>query len=320
MERIKEFQAELDRLPDDPQGRTCSSRIADREGARATSSTAELKAAADAVQGPAAAKPTMDQPHAGPPPAHQVDQRAPRRSPRRCRWSRRRRCARRSRPRSTRGRSRGCSIASSAARRACAELHAPAARGARGADARRDPGRRGQGPVRRAQHQRVPRRGAVRSRSRPCSSPPGARRRSSSRARGRQLVAEFAYGDTPTFAEARAIAAFARDLFLNGEVDEVQHRRDAVRQHADAGARVARISCRSARSREPEVPGMRRPTAQSPTTSETLFEPNAEARPRLPARHYLNIYRLLRAAERQGERAERAHGVDEERDRQRRRR
>ena len=46
------------------------------------------------------------------------------------------------------------------------------------------------------------------------SSPPAARRRSSSRARGAQLAAEFAYGDTPTFAEARAIAAFARDLFL----------------------------------------------------------------------------------------------------------
>jgi len=38
----------------------------------------------------------------------------------------------------------------------------------------------------------------------------------------RQLAAEFPYGDTPTFAEARAIAALARDLFLKGEVDEVK--------------------------------------------------------------------------------------------------
>ena len=37
----------------------------------------------------------------------------------------------------------------------------------------------------------------------------------------RQLVAEFAYGDSPTFSEARAIAAFARDLFLKGDVDQV---------------------------------------------------------------------------------------------------
>ena len=38
----------------------------------------------------------------------------------------------------------------------------------------------------------------------------------------RQLIAEFPYGDSPTFAEARAIAACARDLFLKKEVDEVK--------------------------------------------------------------------------------------------------
>jgi F-type H+-transporting ATPase subunit gamma len=37
----------------------------------------------------------------------------------------------------------------------------------------------------------------------------------------RRLVAEFAYGDEPTFAEARAISTTARDLFLSGEVDQV---------------------------------------------------------------------------------------------------
>src|SRR6187455_2676878 len=37
----------------------------------------------------------------------------------------------------------------------------------------------------------------------------------------RVLVADFPYGDTPRFAEARAIAAMARDLFVTGEVDEV---------------------------------------------------------------------------------------------------
>jgi F-type H+-transporting ATPase subunit gamma len=39
---------------------------------------------------------------------------------------------------------------------------------------------------------------------------------------GRRLAAEFAYADAPHFHEARAIAAFARDLFLKGEVDQVQ--------------------------------------------------------------------------------------------------
>jgi F-type H+-transporting ATPase subunit gamma len=39
---------------------------------------------------------------------------------------------------------------------------------------------------------------------------------------GRQLAAEFAYGDSPTFDEARVIARFARDQFLSGEVDETR--------------------------------------------------------------------------------------------------
>ncbi len=38
---------------------------------------------------------------------------------------------------------------------------------------------------------------------------------------GRRLVAEFPFGDPPRFAEARPIAALARDLFLKGDVDEV---------------------------------------------------------------------------------------------------
>jgi F-type H+-transporting ATPase subunit gamma len=38
----------------------------------------------------------------------------------------------------------------------------------------------------------------------------------------RQLVAEFPYGDTPRYAESRAIAALTRDLFLKGDVDEVR--------------------------------------------------------------------------------------------------
>ena len=38
----------------------------------------------------------------------------------------------------------------------------------------------------------------------------------------RQLIADFAYGDTPRYSEARAIAALARESFLKGEVDEVK--------------------------------------------------------------------------------------------------
>ena len=38
----------------------------------------------------------------------------------------------------------------------------------------------------------------------------------------RRLAAEFSYSDAPSFPQATAIAAFARDLFLKGEVDTVQ--------------------------------------------------------------------------------------------------
>jgi len=37
----------------------------------------------------------------------------------------------------------------------------------------------------------------------------------------RKLVADFPYGDTPRYAESRAIAALARDLFMKREVDAV---------------------------------------------------------------------------------------------------
>ena len=37
----------------------------------------------------------------------------------------------------------------------------------------------------------------------------------------RTLVAEFSYKDIPSFAEARAISHFARDLYIKGDVDQV---------------------------------------------------------------------------------------------------
>ncbi|MGD0814884.1 MAG: ATP synthase F1 subunit gamma [Verrucomicrobiota bacterium] len=37
----------------------------------------------------------------------------------------------------------------------------------------------------------------------------------------RKLIAEFTYKDTPAFAEARAISKFARDIYIKGEVDQV---------------------------------------------------------------------------------------------------
>jgi F-type H+-transporting ATPase subunit gamma len=95
-------------------------------------------------------------------------------------------------------------------------------------------------------------------------------------ATGRQLVADFPYGDTPRFAEARAIAAFARDLFLRGEVDHVQlvatrfvntvTQEPICLDFLPVGA-ITTI----------QVPGVERMAAIEADPTESLFEPSAEA-------------------------------------------
>ena len=105
----------------------------------------------------------------------------------------------------------------------------------------------------------------------------------------RELVAEFAYGDTPQYAEARAIAAFARDLFLKKEVDEV---------------RIVASRFVNTLTQEPvcveylpvgeikalQIPGMELEQSATANTPETLFEPNEEFVLGYLLSHYLNIY------------------------------
>jgi len=105
----------------------------------------------------------------------------------------------------------------------------------------------------------------------------------------RQLVAEFAYSDTPRFHESRAIAAFARDLFLKKEVDEV---------------RVVATRFINTLTQEPvsleflpvgEIKGMKIPGAEPEDklmadAKESLFEPGPEAVLGYLLSHYLNIY------------------------------
>ena len=92
---------------------------------------------------------------------------------------------------------------------------------------------------------------------------------------GRQLAAEFAYGDAPTFPEARAISGFARELFLNGEVDEVRILAtrfiNTLSQEALAipFLPIGEISGL-------KVPGMDVPVWAEDTV-ETLFEPDARS-------------------------------------------
>jgi len=105
----------------------------------------------------------------------------------------------------------------------------------------------------------------------------------------RQLIAEFAYADAPRFPEARAIAAFACDLFLKKEVDQVL---------------VAATRFINTLTQEPlcleylpvgEIKGMQVPGAESKEelvgdATEILFEPSPEAVLSYLLSHYVNIY------------------------------
>src|SRR6266404_4704621 len=105
----------------------------------------------------------------------------------------------------------------------------------------------------------------------------------------RQLFAEFAYGDSPRYAEAKAIATCARDLFLKGEVAEVK---------------VVATRFVNTLTQEPvcfqflpvgEIKGLKLPGIPSEeelaaSTTEYLFEPSPEAFLGYLLSHYLNIY------------------------------
>ena len=104
----------------------------------------------------------------------------------------------------------------------------------------------------------------------------------------RTLVADFPYGDTPRFAEARAIAALARDLFLKGEVDEV----------VLVATRFINTLTQTPVAIEylpvGEIKGLRMPEAESEEalaadTTEFVFEPGPDALLSYLLGHYLNI-------------------------------
>jgi F-type H+-transporting ATPase subunit gamma len=106
---------------------------------------------------------------------------------------------------------------------------------------------------------------------------------------GRKLAAEFAYGDNPTFAEARAIAASARDLFLKKEVDEVvvvatrfvnTLTQDPVAFEFLPVGEIKGL----------KVPGTERDAPETDDEEEILFEPDAESVLSFLLGHYLNIF------------------------------
>ncbi|HEX5108558.1 MAG TPA: ATP synthase F1 subunit gamma [Vicinamibacterales bacterium] len=104
----------------------------------------------------------------------------------------------------------------------------------------------------------------------------------------RQLVAEFSYGDTPRFSEARAIAALARDLFLKGEVDEVvvvtSQFINTLTQRA-----IALEFLPVGEIKGVKIPGAESEEALAADTTEFLFEPSPEAILGYLVSQYLNI-------------------------------
>jgi F-type H+-transporting ATPase subunit gamma len=104
----------------------------------------------------------------------------------------------------------------------------------------------------------------------------------------RRLIAEFAYGDTPQFAESRAIVAMARDLFLKGDVDAVDviasRFINTLTQQALAIPLLPIDDITGL-----EIPGLS-PREAKALPLDFLFEPNAADIVNYAIGHYLNVF------------------------------
>jgi F-type H+-transporting ATPase subunit gamma len=106
---------------------------------------------------------------------------------------------------------------------------------------------------------------------------------------GRRLAAEFTITDSPRFADVRPIAAFSRDLFLNGDVDQVQivathfintlNQQPAVVEFLPIGE-IKGIDIRGVDSEH----------VSDSDGTDVLFEPGPEAVLSYLFEHYLNIF------------------------------
>lgn len=104
----------------------------------------------------------------------------------------------------------------------------------------------------------------------------------------RRLVAEFAYGDTPQFAESRAIAALARDLFLGRQVDAV----DVVASrfvNTLTQQAVTLPFLPIADITNVQIPGLSLRDFKAPSV-DALFEPDAADIVSYAIGHYLNVF------------------------------
>ena len=106
---------------------------------------------------------------------------------------------------------------------------------------------------------------------------------------GRQLVAEFGYADTPQFSEARAIAAFSRDLFQKREVDQVQIVATRFVNTLTQNA-VCTEFLPVGEIKALKIPGVRSEEDMAADTTESVFEPSPEFVLSYLLSHYLDIY------------------------------
>ncbi len=105
----------------------------------------------------------------------------------------------------------------------------------------------------------------------------------------RQLAAEFAYGDNPRYAEARAIAAMARDMFLKGEVDQVQVvSTQFVNTLVQRPVTIEFLPVGEIKGLKTE--GVESEEELAANTTVFQFEPNAKAVLGYLLGHYLNIF------------------------------
>jgi len=104
----------------------------------------------------------------------------------------------------------------------------------------------------------------------------------------RQLIAEFAYADSPRYPEAQAIAACARDLFLKRDVDQVQ-----VMATRFVNTLTQQPLCLDylpvGEVKGLEIQGLP-PEEEKGNRTEAVFEPSPEAVLGYLLSHYLDIY------------------------------
>lgn len=108
----------------------------------------------------------------------------------------------------------------------------------------------------------------------------------------RQLAAEFTFTESPRFDEARPIAAYARDLFLRREVDQVQvvgtRFINTLTQQAGVVEFLPIGEIKAFKTLK--LPGAETEAELAADTTEYLFEPSPEAVLSYLFGHYLNIY------------------------------